>query len=69
MVATRFNPVMKANYLRIIQQKPSKMIGQVAIQRKLLTLIYTLWKANIPFNPDYNKVASPVKAEATLDAQ
>lgn len=69
MVATRFNPVMKENYLRIIQQKPSKMIGQVAIQRKLLTLIYTLWKANIPFNPDYNKVASPVKAEATLDAQ
>lgn len=69
MVATRFNPVMKESYIRIIQQKPSKMIGQVAIQRKLLTLMYTLWKNNVPFDPEYNKVASPIKAEATLDAQ
>lgn len=70
MVATRFNPVMKENYVRIIKDKPSKMIGQVAIQRKLLTLMYALWKTNSEFNPEYKKVASSIKMEkATLDTQ
>jgi transposase len=70
MVATRFNPVMKENYARIIKDKPSKMIGQVAIQRKLLTLMYALWKTNTEFNPEYKKVASSIKMEkATLDTQ
>lgn len=68
MVATRFNPDMKANYLRIIMKKPSKMIGQVAIQRKLLTLLYTLWKNNSSFIEGYNKVAPTMNAEATLDS-
>lgn len=50
--------------------KPSKMIGQVAIQRKLLTLMYALWKTNSEFNPEYKKVASSIKMEkATLDTQ
>jgi transposase len=69
MVATRYNPIMKESYIRIIKTKPSKMIGQVAIQRKLLTLLYTLWKNNTAFDPNYNKVASPELEEATLDAQ
>lgn len=67
MVATRFNPDIKADYMRIIARKPSKMIGQVAIQRKLLVLIYTLWKTNTVFIPDY-KVAPTKNAEATLDS-
>lgn len=67
MVATRFNPDIKATYMRIIIKKPSKMIGQVAIQRKLLVLIYTLWKNNTAFIPDY-KVAPTKNAEATLDS-
>ncbi|WP_198170323.1 transposase [Mucilaginibacter arboris] len=49
MVACRYNPVLKENYLRIIQKKTSKMIGQVAIQRKLLALMYTLWKNDTEF--------------------
>lgn len=53
--------------MRIIIKKPSKMIGQVAIQRKLLVLIYTLWKNNTIFIPDY-KVAPTINAEATLDS-
>lgn len=68
MVATRFNPDMKANYLRIITKKSSKMIGQVAIQRKLLVLLYTLWKNNTPFIEGYNEVAPTILAEATLDS-
>jgi hypothetical protein len=67
MVATRFNPDIKEDYMRIIAKKPSKMIGQVAIQRKLLVLIYTLWKNNTAFIPNY-KVAPTMNAEATLDS-
>lgn len=55
MVACRFNPELKQTYERIIQKKPSKMIGQVAIQRKLLILIYTLWKNNTEFVSGYKK--------------
>lgn len=68
IVATRFNPAIKANYLRIIMKKPSKMVGQVAIQRKLLVLLYTLWKNNTSFIEGYNKVAPTMNAEATLDS-
>ena len=67
MVASRFNPELKATYLRIVQRKPSKMIAQVAIQRKILALIYTLWKNDSEYIEDYkNKVASTKTAEATL---
>ena len=44
MVASRFNPVLKEDYQRIIKNKSSKMIGIVALQRKLLLLTFTLWK-------------------------
>ena len=49
MVACRYNEDLKKTYLRIIKNKPSKMIGQVAIQRKLPLLIYTLWKNDCCF--------------------
>lgn len=69
MVSCRFNPELKASYLRIIQNKPSKMIGQVAIQRKLLALIYTLWKNDSEYIEGYKKeVASTKRIEATLDS-
>lgn len=67
MVACRFNPIMKETYTRINQKKSSKMIGQVAIQRKLLALIYTLWKKDTVFDPNYKKVA-PEITEATQDS-
>lgn len=53
MVACRFNTKLKEDYIRIIKNKPSKMVGQVAIQRKLLALIYTLWKNNEVFQENY----------------
>lgn len=70
MVACRYNSTLKTNYLRIIQKKPSKMIGQVAIQRKLLILIYTLWKKDEVFDENYSQKNSSTKDdEATLDSQ
>lgn len=67
MVATRFNPELKEAYKRIIIKKPSKMIGQVAIQRKLLILIYTLWKNDTEYLPKKG-VAPTEMIEATQDS-
>jgi len=67
MVACRYNVNLKQSYTRINQTKPSKMIGQVAIQRKLLSLIYTLWKNDAVYIEDYKKVV-PAKTETTLDS-
>jgi len=71
MVACRYNENLKQNYLRIIQAKSSKMIGQVAIQRKLLILIYTLWKKNEIYDVDHTKkkIASPKFDEAMQDSK
>lgn len=67
MVSCRFNPKMKETYTRINMKKSSKMIGQVAIQRKLLALIFTIWKNDTVFDPEYKKVV-PVKTETTQDS-
>lgn len=68
MVACRYNQALKEIYNRINQKKESKMIGQVAIQRKLLILIYTLWKNDTEFIENY-KVGSPdPKTETTQDS-
>ncbi len=67
MVSCRYNQDLKQAYLRIIHKKLSKMIGQVAIQRKLLILIYTLWKNNTEYITGYKKVASD-GSKATQDS-
>ncbi|MDH6309997.1 transposase [Dysgonomonas sp. PFB1-18] len=46
IVASMHNLALKEDYQRIIKEKPYKKIGIVAIQRKLLLLMYTLWKKN-----------------------
>lgn len=43
-------------YQRIHQRNPKvKMIGAVAVQRKLLVLIYTLYKKNEPYDPQFEE--------------
>jgi transposase len=44
LVASRYNPILKQVYQRINQSKASKMVGATALQRKLLLLMYALWK-------------------------
>lgn len=70
MVACRFNPDLKEFYLRIIKSKPSKMIGQVAVQRKLLVLLYSMHKNKTSYIQGYQKVApAPImETEATRDS-
>ena len=52
-----------ALYERVYQRTNMKMKGYVAVQRKLLVLIFALWKKHEKYDP--NKVAST--SEATLD--
>ena len=56
IVASQHNPVLKTAYRRIIKDKPAKMIGITALQRKILVLIYTLWKNDTIFNEYHNQV-------------
>lgn len=69
MVACRYNETLKETYIRINKNsKASKMIGQVAIQRKLLVLIYTLWKNNTEFIENYKGSSPDPKIETTQDS-
>ena len=41
---------------RIVQKHPDKkMIAVTAMERRLLLLIYALWKSDKPYDKDYNK--------------
>ena len=54
--AARHEPLFIDLYQRVTARNPKvKMIGLVAVQRKLLVLIYTLYKNNVPYDPNYNK--------------
>jgi transposase len=52
--ASRFNPTFKKIYLRLLIRKNIKKIAHVAVMRKLLLLIYTLWKNNVEYMPNYD---------------
>lgn len=51
--ACRYNKNLKDFYIRIVIKKNVKKIGIIAVERKLLLLIYTLWKNNSPYDPNY----------------
>lgn len=46
LCAIRYNDKLKAFYNRLVQKKNIKMIAVTAVMRKILTLIYALWKNN-----------------------
>ena len=54
--SSKHNPNLKAFYIRINHGKPSKKIGVTAVARKLLILMYTLWKNDTSFIPNYSHV-------------
>lgn len=53
LTAARFNEQLKVVYTRLCISKNNKKIALIAVARKLLILIYTLWKKNEPFNDNY----------------
>lgn len=53
--AFRLNPEIRAFYDRVNKGKPSKKIGRMAVQKKLLVLIYTLYKNDLTYSPIVKK--------------
>ncbi|MCR5364558.1 MAG: transposase, partial [Prevotella sp.] len=66
IVSTKCNPQMKDFYGRLCARNTqSKMIGVTATMRKLLLLIYSLWKSGEEYDPErYWPVCSKKKKEA-----
>jgi transposase len=52
--ACRANPHMKELYKRLVAKGKNKKLAIIAVARKLLLLIYTLWKSNSVYIPEYN---------------
>jgi transposase len=50
--ACRANPQMKELYKRLVSKGKNKKLAIIAVARKLLLLIYTLWKSNSVYIPD-----------------
>lgn len=51
--ACRTNKKLKEIYVKLCIRKNYKKMGIIAVARKLLILIYTLWKNNTEYNPNY----------------
>jgi transposase len=66
LVASRHNPELKDDYQRINVGKASKMVGITALQRKILLLIYTLWKNNEIYKETKNGTSGNQEAKLLL---
>jgi len=51
--ACRANPRLKDFYQRLVAKGKNKKLAIIAVARKLLLLIYTLWKTNSPYINDF----------------
>jgi len=52
LVATRHNPVIRAYYLRLVENGKRKIVALVAAMRKLLTILNTMLKNNQPWRTE-----------------
>ena len=55
IVSVKNNEVLKNLYTRVVTTTSIKMKAYVAVQRKLLVLMYTLYKKNVAFDPNYEQ--------------
>ena len=64
LTAVRCNPTLKPFYQRLKEKKSKPIIGLVAVQRKLLCLMFTLWKNDQYYDPEYNQKTAEALASA-----
>ena len=69
LVVVKSNEVFNNLYSRVIATTQIKMKAYVAVQRKLLVLIYTLYKRNIAFDPHYNQIQNQTHLENSRQEQ
>lgn len=53
LTSIMFNEKSKSHFKRLVQKHGIRMKAAVAIQRKLLVVMYTLWKKEEFFNPEF----------------
>ena len=53
LISSLHNPDLRRMYQRINVDKPSKMVGATALQRRILILIYTLWRKDEIYIENY----------------
>jgi transposase len=58
--ACRANPRLKEFYQRLVAKGKNKKLAIIAVARKLLLLIYTLWKSHSVYIPDYKSASQAV---------
>lgn len=68
MAAVRCNETQKELYIRVTTKTNIKMKGLVAVQRKMLELIYITHKNKTPYQKDYEKNKSNQLANAEVVA-
>ena len=51
----KYEPKFKQMYERIVKKSKAKMVAYVAIQRKILLLIYALFKSGKTYDPNYKE--------------
>jgi transposase len=54
--ALQHNPSLKIFYERLAEKKSIKKIAVTAVARKLLVLIYTIWKNGSEYDPNYSLI-------------
>jgi transposase len=70
MVASRHNKELNTFYNRITQRRGVKKIGITAVSRKLLELLYILWKTDQYYIEDYHQQKTALeKTRAALDTE
>lgn len=66
ITAVKYNEQLADFYNRLFDKQKIKMKSYVAVQRKLLVLIYTLWNKNESYQPSYTKnLEQPILAALT----
>jgi transposase len=67
ITASMYDPKHKAICKKIHEKTAIKMKGSVAIQRRLLVLIYTLYKNNVPYdeNRQHKNAAQKIRQDQT----
>ncbi len=54
--ACKWNPGMKKIFIRLVARKGIKKVAIIAVARKMLLLIYTIYRKNVDYIVDYNPV-------------
>ena len=66
LCSSKHNPQLRAFYNRLAERKPAKKIAVTAVARKLLCLMYALWKNELAYDEGYEKKQAEKSAGTKL---